>query len=173
MDFHRRLTRFFRSRVSSQADAEDLAQDVLLRAHRARPHLRDEERVEAWLFRIAQNVLTDFYRKRARSVPDELRQEPVPHEEPLVLAELSRCIGPLLTQLSPSDRAALQAVDLGGMGQKAFAKEHGLSYSAAKSRVQRARRKLRDQLLRCFDVEVDARGRPVEILATHCQCEVC
>lgn len=64
----------------------------------------------------------------------------------------------LLNKLPAADQHALRAVDLGGMRQSDYAAAQGLSRSGAKSRVQRARRRLRDELERCCRIALDARG---------------
>ena len=57
------------------------------------------------------------------------------------------------------DREAIERCDIGGMTQQAFAELEGLSLSGAKSRVQRARQRLRAQLLRACQVQLDEHGR--------------
>jgi len=55
--------------TSDRTEAEDLVQDTLLRAMRAYPGLRDENRVKGWLFAIATNGWRDLCRARGREVP--------------------------------------------------------------------------------------------------------
>ena len=59
--------------------AEDLVQDVFLKALRALPGLRDPGAFGAWLCRIARNRATDFHRRRRRLEP---LVEDVPHDGP-------------------------------------------------------------------------------------------
>src|ERR1700730_11538249 len=59
-----RLLAYFRNRVGDLTMAEDLRQETLLKAYRARAALRDEARFEAWLFRIANRTIIDYYRRR-------------------------------------------------------------------------------------------------------------
>lgn len=61
---NRRLLTYFRNRIGDLATAEDLRQETLLKAYRARAGLRDERRFEPWLFRIANGTMIDFYRQR-------------------------------------------------------------------------------------------------------------
>ena len=171
MELRQRLTRFFRHRVSSAEDAEDLTQEVFLRAHNAEAQLRDDERFESWLFSIARNALTDFYRRNAREIPHDVMQpQGAPDDDLEVLAELAHCVRPLLTRLPAADREAIEAVDLGGMSQFDFATAQKMSRSGAKSRVQRARRRLHAAFLDCCEVETDARGRPTDVHARRCEC---
>ncbi len=54
--------------TNQRVEAEDLVQDTLLRAMRAYPELRDENRVKAWLFAIATNAWRDLCRARGRAI---------------------------------------------------------------------------------------------------------
>ena len=72
--------------------------------------------------------------------------------------ELSRCLQPMLDQLPPAAREALVRVEIDGQTQLQAARELGLSLSGMKSRVQRARRELKDLLEQCCVVDVDRRG---------------
>ena len=58
-----RLLGFVRSRVDDEHLAEDILQDSLLKALRAAPEVRDEERLTAWFYRIVRNGITDAYRR--------------------------------------------------------------------------------------------------------------
>jgi RNA polymerase sigma-70 factor, ECF subfamily len=55
---------YVRKRISDPELAEDILQDSLLRAIRAAPELRDEERVIPWFYRVLQNAIVDTYRRR-------------------------------------------------------------------------------------------------------------
>ena len=62
-DSARRIRSFVRRRVSNPHLADDLVADILLRVHRNLGTLDDSDRVAAWLFRIARNVIIDEYRR--------------------------------------------------------------------------------------------------------------
>lgn len=69
-------------------------------------------------------------------------------------------LGELIGELSEQDQHALRTVDLNGTPQKDYAQELGINYATAKSRVQRARKRLRLALERCCKIELDRRGAP-------------
>ena len=60
------ILRYLMRVTGSRTDAEDVCQDVLLRAHRAYPTLRDRSHVRAWLFTIATRTAANFRRGRRR-----------------------------------------------------------------------------------------------------------
>ena len=73
---------------------------------------------------------------------------------------LAGCVDRVLGELAPEDTAILQACDIQGLTQRAFAERHGLSLPATKSRLLRARQRMRDRLTTACRVNFDpADGR--------------
>ena len=65
-DLHQRVLSYVGLRVNSREDAEDISQEVMLRIHRHSAELLHVERMSAWVYRIAGNAITDYYRRAAR-----------------------------------------------------------------------------------------------------------
>lgn len=178
-----RVFRFVSRRVRSREDAEDIAQEVMLRIHRHSADLEHAERMGAWVHRIAANAIADHYRRPARrelpsgqagDVP-EAAIEPTwdePDTDALRL-ELASCLTPLLEHLPPIYRQALELTEFGGLSQVEAAERLGLSVSGMKARVQRARGQLRDLLLDCCHVELDQRRSVTEIQPRRGTCATC
>jgi len=169
------LRRFIESRVPD-ADAEDVLQDTLVRLHEAADSLRDTDRAEAWVFSIARRSIADFYRDRERGpdeepvgrAPAEATDEPPPTEnlsgydgEHDVHEEVLSWLRPMAEKLPEMYSHPLIMADFEGHTQQEVADDIGLSLSGAKSRVQRARVKLREQLQECCEVEFGPEGRAV------------
>jgi len=66
--FTPQLLAFFRTRGCGSAVAEDLAQEVMLTVHLKASQLRERKLFRAWLFKIARNALSHYYRKQAAEV---------------------------------------------------------------------------------------------------------
>lgn len=162
--FHDRLLAFVRRRVPSPEIAEDILQDVMLRVHRHADELEQVDAVGAWVYRIARNAIIDHHRRasnhRELLAGIEVDPEAIEPEAdaPDVRAELADCISPLVDQLPAIYREALTLCELEGLSQADAATRVGLTVSGMKSRVQRARRQLKQVLLQCCDVELDARS---------------
>ena len=93
--------------------------------------------------------------------------EDVDDEPNEAMRELSRCLQPMLDQISPAGTRRARSRRRRRPDPVASARQLGLSLSGMKSRVQRARRDLKELLEQCCAVEVDRRGgvtdyRPVE-----------
>jgi RNA polymerase sigma-70 factor (ECF subfamily) len=160
---HLRLRGFILSRVPDEADADDLLQEVFLRIHTNLQTVRDLQRLESWIFQITRNTIADYYRARRRSVPlDEAVYENHPAasepEEPAALEELASTLRDVVEALPEPYRQALLLTEFEGLSQREMAFRLGLSFSGAKSRVQRARQKVMDALLACCHFEFDVRG---------------
>ena len=155
-----RLQHFIRKRVADPHSADDILQDVLLKAHSRIHSLNNPASVSAWLFRIATNTITDYYRshRKTEALPEDLSN---PEVEASALAELAECIQPLITQMPETYRQALELTELQGLPQKQVAQQLGLSLSGAKSRIQRGRDKLRHEILECCELET-AGGRVID-----------
>ena len=157
------IRRFIRSRVGDGHVADDLTQEVMLKAQ---THLADapaEDRLTAWLFQIARNTVTDFYRSRRNRGQVTLDQVEEPPSPPAAAAadvttELAACLRPMVGRLPRPYREAVELTEFGGLTQHALAGRLGISLSGAKSRVQRGREKLKAMLLDCCSIEVSRNG---------------
>jgi RNA polymerase sigma-70 factor (ECF subfamily) len=159
------LRAFLRSRVSNDADAEDLAQDVFLRVVENRRSLRDAERLQSWLYQIARNALVDFYRRRAKHAPQSADVAPDVAEVEAHGNQnfvIGRWLLQAIEQLPDTLRDAVRMYEVEGLPQSEIGERLGLSLSGAKSRIQRGREKLEQMLDKCCTLERDRRGNVIE-----------
>ena len=123
----------------SAEDAREVAQDAFLAAWRGLPAFRGDSRFSSWLYRLTTNAAIDFLRREKHhlgNLPLEEAPERPDPRQPELLAEQreqQEALQRALDQLSPEHRQA-QALSL----------ESG----TVKSRISRARRQLREILLR-------------------------
>jgi RNA polymerase sigma-70 factor, ECF subfamily len=166
-----RLLAFLRSRVSDDAEAEDLLQEVFMRVHYHLCCLPPPEKMDSWIYQIARNLVIDHYRRRRLTL--ELLPD-LPGDTGFAeadrQAELALSLRGMVEQLPGPYREALLLTEFQGLSQVELAGRLGLSVSAAKSRVQRARRKLRDLLLACCHIELDRRGQVIDYYERCCIC---
>jgi RNA polymerase sigma-70 factor (ECF subfamily) len=162
-EFDAGLRSFIRGRVRDPDSAEDILQDVYLKIHSRADTLRSEERVRSWVFQIARNSVHDYYRtlRSTEQLVGELPyipEDPSEDEVSRTLAESVRC---MLDRLPPQSRQALVLTEYQGLTQAQLAEQLRISLSGAKSRVQRARARLKALLLACCHFELDGAGRVV------------
>lgn len=137
-------------------DAQDLTQEIFLRAYRALGSFRGESRFSVWLYRLGHNVCLDFLRRRKRqwevslTQTDEDGQEqeleiPDGRYEPdalLARAELRRAVRLGLMALPEDQRRILLLREIGGLRYDEIAAVLELEEGTVKSRIFRARKKL-------------------------------
>ena len=170
--FHTPLQQFIRRRVSDEATAEDVLQDVFLKIHQHMDTLKDVRKLEGWIYQITRNAIIDSYREpRPTSTLEAAEVLDLPQELPDddVVSELLPCVRAMVRSLPEQDRQALVLTEYQGLTQKELAERLGLSFSGAKSRVQRAREKLKQQLLECCHFELDRRRHIIDY-QPRCQC---
>ena len=166
-----RLLAFIRSRVGDDAAAEDILQEVFLRIHTHLDSVKDTAKLESWIFQIARHAIIDHYRLVRRFVDfPEALGEADPHlQEEDTATELAGSLREIADALPDPYREAVVLVDFQGLSQQELADRQGITLSGAKSRVQRARQKIREALLYCCHFEFDRYGRVIEYWE-HCCC---
>ena len=172
-EFHAPLQLFIRRRISDEEIAEDVLQDVFLKIHQHMDALEDVRKLESWIYQITRNAIIDAYRSRRQEATLEAAEaldlpEELPDDD--IVSVLLPGVRAMVRSLPELDRQALVLTEYQGLTQKELSERLGLSFSGAKSRVQRAREKLRQVLLDCCHVELDRLG---QVLHYEPRCAAC
>lgn len=181
-DLHAAVRRFIAARVRDAATADDLTQEVFVKVQKRITQVRDPRRLMGWLIQIARNTIADFFRSARSTEPfneEHAAAMPSPpesleREEARLREELAAYIRSVVQGLPPIYRDAIVLTEYDGLSQVELAKHLGLSVSAAKSRVQRARTRVRETIDRCCHFEVDRYGTVVDCTPREkrCSCAV-
>jgi RNA polymerase sigma-70 factor (ECF subfamily) len=168
-EFNIGLKRYILKQVQEEANAEDILQDVFLKIHTHISELRDFEKLQSWIYQIARNVITDYY--RVNRLTTDLTEVAYVPEDPFddVVSDLLPYIKKLVDSLPYDYRQALILTEYEGLTQKELAERLGISISGAKSRVQRAREKVKLMLLDCCHFQFDKLGRIIDY-EPNCDC---
>lgn len=152
------LRAFLVSDTHDPSVADDVLQDVFLKALRAGTHFCALESPRAWLFQVARHALIDRHRLRKPTVPvpDSLA---APESALAPVDALAACLQVVLETLDPDDRDVIERCDIEGDTQRAYSDRTGLSLPAVKSRILRARGRLRERLIEHCGVRFDPAGR--------------
>jgi len=157
------LRRFIRRRVADEHVADDLLQETFLRIHRSVDKLHESDRLAAWGYQIARNVIHDHFRAKNGNV--SLRDNDVAEENDgrdQLKASAGLWLEELIGQLPPTYQKAVRLSEIDGLPQHEVGDRLGLSVSGAKSRVQRGRVMLRDVLDQCCVFEFDRHGNVMD-----------
>ncbi|MGV1047799.1 MAG: RNA polymerase sigma factor [Solirubrobacterales bacterium] len=140
---HRVCLRLAYRYARNPSEAEDIAQDALLRAWRRRSTLRDSERRNQWLAAIVRN---EAFRQHARVRPDPTSaiegQEGVEDERVVATVELAD-LHAAMKRLNDRDRELLELRYQDDLTQAAIARKLGIPEGTVKVRLHRARKRLR------------------------------
>ena len=150
----RELRSWLGQQLRGPDQVDDALQEIFIKAMKQGTHFCVIAQPRAWLFEVARHHLIDEHRKRREQLPlpDELPQD---EPEQAVVDQLTACLPRVLTELEPAERDILTRCDIEGMTQQAYADQQGLSLSAVKSRLLRARARLKDQLQTACAVQLD------------------
>ena len=146
--------------LGNDADAQDIAQEAFLKAYRALDMFRGESGFSSWMYRLTTNLCIDFLRKEKKNRADSItvirNDEPEEQEIPdlrynpetvLERQELRGAIKSALMELGPEYRQAVVMRELGGMSYAEIADELEIELGTVKSRIARARQKMRSFLI--------------------------
>ena len=160
--------------VSDEDDARDVVQETYLRAFRSIKKFRGDAQFTTWLYRITANCASTHLGRRRRHRHDELDKEVAvpdlhPDHDPALVADASLLRDRLesaIAELPPRLRAVVVLRDIYDLNHAEIADELGISESAAKVRLHRARRKLRTQVFplpgeEAIDNEVEEQAHAV------------
>ncbi len=137
--------------VSDEQDARDVVQDSYLRAYRSIQRFRGDAQFTTWLYRITANCASTHLGGRRRHGHEQLDDDIVAVDlrsegDPVAVADgrlLRERVERAIADLPPRLRAVVVLRDVYDLNHAEIADELGISESAAKVRLHRARRKLR------------------------------
>src|SRR4051794_2719677 len=149
--------------TGDEDDARYVVQESYLRAYRGLKRFRGDAQFSTWMYRITANCATTYLGKRSRHSHEELSDDlplepdrPAGNPEANLDADLRRSsLQDALPRLPPRLRAVVVLRDVYDLPHESIAAELGISESAAKVRLHRARRKLREDLFPMPDDESD------------------
>ena len=165
--YRERILRYVTSIVRDAAEAEDVLQEVMLRASRGYAELRAAEALTSWLYRVATHACVDHLRRRCRlpvetwTELDELVacEDALPSlQETVERQEMSACVQRLLGRLPDQYRSVLILADLDGLTAPEIGELLGLTLTTVKIRIHRARRLLKKELEAGCSFSCDERG---------------
>ncbi len=162
--YERKIFRLTQNITQNHEDAEDAMQEAFLKAYEHLPEFEEKSRFYTWLVRIAVNQALMKLRKRRPgivsldqevdtgedTVPREVQDWGPSPEQRYAQTELRDILGKAVAELDPPSRIVFQLRDIEELSTEETAEALGLSIPAVKSRLLRARLRLRENLNRYF-----------------------
>lgn len=149
--------------TGDEEDARDVVQETYLRVHKGLKKFRGDAQFSTWLHRITANCANTFLGRRGRTSTDELPDDSVvvdlnPQSDPAHRADVGDLRDQLIEALSllpPKLRAVVVLRDIYDLPHESIAEELGITESAAKVRLHRARKRLRENLYSLDEGDTD------------------
>ena len=156
--------------VLSHDDANDILQDVFVKAWINLENFRGEAKLTTWLYRITANICLDYVKRRKRDRHDPLSLHEgenaefaafnYPIEQELEKIELRDHVQQVLWKMNPNYRAVLVLRDIYGFSYEEVASILQISLSSAKIRIYRARLDFRSRYRQLEQVKSKKRRKP-------------
>lgn len=134
-------------RMVGRQDADDLTQQVFLQMFRKLDQFKGQSKLETWLHRLAVNEALQNLRKRKRQNASQLTFDPLASDsDQIIRQEESHLLDEAISKLEPELRAVLTLKEQQGLSYREIADAVGIPEGTVGSRLNRARRELREAL---------------------------
>ena len=158
-DLYDELLSFVYKKVKDRPTAEDIVQDVFIKVHSNSGQLKEADKISGCIYQITRNEVADRFRKASRNVePVNVDWEGNFHEFNDCVA---LCLKTLMSTLPEKYRVPLELTEVENLSQYELAERLNISYSGARSRIQRARKMLKFKLDELYMIKTDAYGNVV------------
>jgi RNA polymerase sigma-70 factor (ECF subfamily) len=164
------LRKFVFSRIRNDEDSDDIMQELYIKIHDNIGTLKDSVKIKSWIYKIAVNLITDHFRRKEKERNNYIKPESSVKESRKIMDSAIMDMISFMNDLPEEYCEALCLTEIEGLSQKEYALKKGISYSAAKSRVQRARTMLKDLLMQCCHYSFDSYGTVIDIQPRCCCC---
>lgn len=160
--FRKPLLYFILKSVSNKNIAEDLLHEVFIKAYTNFDTLKEKEKIQSWLYMIARNTITDYFRKKQISSTEHTDLFFEENIEESVINELSCCLKTLIDKLPENQKNVLEAVYFNEKSLIEYSEQKNMKLSTVKSHSKRAKEKLKNVLNECCSFQVNNKEEIVD-----------
>lgn len=149
---------YVKKRINSLEDAEDLTQEVFYKLSKSETD--NVESVKSWVYTIAKNTITDYYRKKKFPTTSEVEEIAFSDEmvDESAVEELSKCVTQFVNELPEDYRSIIVLSELEEIPQKEIAERLNMNYVTVRSKIQRGRKKLKGIFSDCCNIRQGGKG---------------
>lgn len=151
-----KLRNFVLRYTHDRAVADDIVQDVFLKVHSKIGQVRESDKLVGWIFQVTRHAITDYFRQKSKTI--DAKDIDWDSDQVSLNDCVSSCLADMLATLPAKYREALELIELKNLSQLELAKALNISYSGAKSRVQRARQMLKERMDERYNIQLDKYG---------------
>ena len=163
-----RLIHFVNQKVQDKELAKDIVQDVFVKVFTNFNTLKNKDKIVSWIFQITRNEVNNYFRdqKFESSIADFPETDAIDDN---LTSEFSQCMIPMIESMPEKYSEAIKLTEIDHLSQKELAEHLNISYSGAKSRVQRGRELLKSNLESCCIISTDKYGNVIDYKVRLCQ----
>jgi RNA polymerase sigma-70 factor (ECF subfamily) len=171
-DFHKELKGHITRVIKHQTDADDILQEVFIKIMLYGDKVQKAKDIRQYIYGIVRNTISDYFRKKHYLSNDyDIASDITEEDEQHINSTIAECcIKPFVNQLPEKYKEALLLTEFQEISQKDLAEKLNLSYSGAKSRVQRGKEKLKEMIMSCCAFESDLYGNLTGFERKNCNC---
>jgi len=169
--FSDKLKAFIFKRTQDIEITNDILQEVFIKIHTKIDTLKEDTKLQSWIYQITRNTINDHFRKKGFT--DKENKELISEEdeqESESMLKIAQGLYEFMDNLPEKYCDALCKTEFEGLSQVDYAKETGISNSGAKSRVQRGRAMIKDMLMKCCHFQFDKYGTIIDYHPITCCC---
>jgi RNA polymerase sigma-70 factor (ECF subfamily) len=153
------LLHFVQAKVKDRPTAEDIVQEVFIKIHTKAGQVKEADKVTGWIYQITRNAVSDYFRKASKNIePINIDWDSSYHEFNECVAY---CLKALMNTLDDKYRIVLQLAEIENKPQYEVAERLNITYSGARSRIQRARKMLKEKLDELYYIKTDSYGNVI------------
>ncbi len=155
-DYKNGLQFYILKKVKDKDISNNLSHEVLMKIYNSCCSNNEIKNIRSWMFQIAHNTTIDYLKKENKftnEVPEIFEKD-----ENNSYKEAEELMKPLIELLPEKYAVPLQLADIEEIKQVEVSKKLNLSLTATKSRIQRARKLLKEKIIECCNLELDKKG---------------
>lgn len=160
IDLNEELYQFILKKIKDEQTSKDIHQEVFLKVQTKIHQLKHTSKLTSWVYQIARNSIIDYYRKKEnKNISINDLDIPETEANNFDYTNLTNCINQKIENLSAKHKEAIILTSFKNYSQKELSEHLKISYSGTKSRVQKAKKNLKENILDCQNVESDSTGK--------------
>lgn len=160
VDLSEELYKFILGEIRDEQIAKDIRQEVFLKVQTKIHQLKHTSKLTSWVYQITRNTIFDYFRQsNNKTLSMDSLDIPEAESDNFSYSKLSQCINQKIEALSSKHKEAIVLTSFKDYSQKELAEHLNISYSGTKSRVQKAREILKENILNCPNVASDGSGK--------------
>ncbi|WP_300026938.1 sigma-70 family RNA polymerase sigma factor [uncultured Maribacter sp.] len=163
IDLNEELYKFILGKIKDEQTSKDIHQEVFIKVQTKIHQLKHTSNLTSWVYQITRNIIIDYFRKvNNKNVSINNLEIPETEVDNFDYNNLTNCINQKIENLSSQHKEAIILTAFKNYSQKELAEHLKISYSGTKSRVQKAKKILKANILDCPNVESDSAGKLID-----------